>query len=381
MTLSQRLPPPSSSKTVAGLDHLRALAIILVFVYHYAIFDHPEWIRTIGSFGWSGVDLFFVLSGYLIGKQLLGEVARRQSIDLKAFYLKRFFRIIPAYAVVLACYFAIPGFREKPTIAPLWKFISFTQNFGLNLSTQRAFSHAWSLCIEEQFYLILPLMILTLAYFRIFRKSWWVLIILLVAGLLLRYWSLDHFVVPLKDDDDFGTAWYQYIYYPTYNRLDGLLAGIAIAAGVQFKSSFVEILLRYGNLLFGLGLLLFAGAWIFCSDQMSLSASVFGFPLIALAYGTLIMAGLSPSCIFLRTASPITSFIARISYSVYLSHKACIHLTQEALTHWGIATDTAATLLICVLSALAGGCLLHFAVERPFLRIRETVVFRKRAIT
>jgi peptidoglycan/LPS O-acetylase OafA/YrhL len=67
-----------------GLDHLRALAISYVFIYHYAVlFKHPAWLGPLANFGWSGVDLFFVLSGYLIGGQLLGRVAGGQEISIK----------------------------------------------------------------------------------------------------------------------------------------------------------------------------------------------------------------------------------------------------------------------------------------------------------
>ena len=82
--------PLGTSKHLAGLDHLRALAIIIVFVYHYtAMFGHPpglhEWL---GSWGWTGVDLFFVLSGYLIGGQLFAKLSRNQPISYGEFYLK-----------------------------------------------------------------------------------------------------------------------------------------------------------------------------------------------------------------------------------------------------------------------------------------------------
>src|ERR1043166_4950156 len=118
---------------IPALDHLRALAITLVFIYHYRLFPHPEWVDTIGSFGWTGVDLFFVLSGYLIAGQLFSQVHQYGRISLGDFYLKRFFRIIPAYLAVVAVYFSIPTFREVEALAPLWKFLTFTQNLGLDL--------------------------------------------------------------------------------------------------------------------------------------------------------------------------------------------------------------------------------------------------------
>ena len=146
----------TSSERLNGLDHLRALAIILVLMYHYRAFSHPDWIDTIGRFGWIGVDLFFVLSGFLISGQLFNNIKVFHNIHLKSFYIKRFFRIIPPYAFTLLLYFCIPVFREREALSPLWKFITFTQNYGLDVINKGTFSHAWSLCIEEQFYLVLP---------------------------------------------------------------------------------------------------------------------------------------------------------------------------------------------------------------------------------
>jgi peptidoglycan/LPS O-acetylase OafA/YrhL len=92
------------SHKLHGLDHLRAFAIIFVFFFHYGrLFPHPEWTNTISVFGWSGVDLFFVLSGYLIASQLFKKIATQNKISLKEFFVKRFFRIIPIYLLLLLC--------------------------------------------------------------------------------------------------------------------------------------------------------------------------------------------------------------------------------------------------------------------------------------
>src|SRR4051812_25820092 len=118
-----------SAKKIAGLDHLRALAISLVFLFHYRLFAHPAWVDDWCTFGWTGVDLFFVLSGYLISSQIFRSI-EKGSFSLQEFFIKRFFRILPAYWVVLALYFALPAFREWESLPPLWKFLTFTQNLG-----------------------------------------------------------------------------------------------------------------------------------------------------------------------------------------------------------------------------------------------------------
>ena len=98
-------------------------------------------------------DLFFVLSGYLITSQLLAEMDARKTVSLDRFYIKRAFRILPPFGFVLALYVFLPWAREKESLPPLWKLLTFTQNLGLDVANHRTFSHAWSLCIEEQFYL------------------------------------------------------------------------------------------------------------------------------------------------------------------------------------------------------------------------------------
>jgi peptidoglycan/LPS O-acetylase OafA/YrhL len=207
-----------------GLDHLRALAIIMVFIYHYGrLFPHPEWTNVMGKFGWTGVDLFFVLSGYLISSQLFSRLHKGREISVKKFYLKRFFRIIPVYLFIVAVYFCFPQVREREALAPIWKYLTFTQNYGLDLRRQGTFSHAWSLCIEEQFYFCLPLIFIGMQRLNLFRKGYRILIGFMIAGIVIRFLSYTHFITPLINTDDaVGIYWYKWIYYTL--RIAGLMA-------------------------------------------------------------------------------------------------------------------------------------------------------------
>lgn len=369
--------PSAPSKHLAGLDHLRALAVIIVVLYHYSLFGHPTCLyETIGNFGWTGVDLFFVLSGYLIGGQLLGKVARNQPVEYGTFYFKRFLRIIPAYLAVLILYFTIPSFTERSTLPPLWRFLTFTQNFGLNIQHTAAFSHAWSLCIEEQFYLILPLFVIGLAAIGSPRKAIvWCLPVIFFFGLAVRLFNWYQFIAPtlLPDHEGFGVAYYKWIYYFTFSRLDGLLAGVTLAAVVHFYPKTWQRITRHGNWILLIGLLLIAFAWwfVFHDRQYSFSGAIAGYPLISLAYGVLVLAALSPSCILYRYSSRFTRQIATLSYAIYLVHKQLIHLTHVAAHRLGFGDDSWALFIICILISLLGGWVLHWVVERPFLRLRD----------
>src|SRR5271163_1091894 len=126
-----------------GLDTLRALAIFLVVIFHLQGLL-PESLLPVASVGWIGVDLFFVLSGFLIGGQLLKPYLDGGRPRLSEFYRRRAYRILPAFFAVLLLYFAVPAWREAEGISAWWQFCSFTWNFNIDLPAHRAFSHVWS---------------------------------------------------------------------------------------------------------------------------------------------------------------------------------------------------------------------------------------------
>jgi peptidoglycan/LPS O-acetylase OafA/YrhL len=370
------LQTSAAAKRFSGLDHLRALAIVIVFVYHYSLFGHPPGLYDyLGSWGWTGVDLFFALSGYLIGGQLFARIARNEPVSYGEFYFKRSLRILPAYFVVLALYVAIPAFAERSHLPPLWRMITFTQNFGLDLTKEGAFSHAWSLCIEEQFYLLLPLLIIALGTRK---KAVWLLPVLFLLGFAIR--SVMWYEV-LPRQPNFGKAYYEFIYYPTWSRLDGLLAGVALSAFYYFQPATWQRLTRHGNRILLIALALVAGAWLIAHDdnQYTMQGAIFGYPAISIAYGALVLAALSPTSLLYRYSSKLTRFIATLSYSIYLTHKQLIHLTHEALHHYNIGDDTYTSFWISTAVALLGGWILHLLVEKPFLRLRDNWLARKKA--
>ena len=360
-----------------GLDHLRAIAIIYVFLFHYYILSggQPDWLPGFARFGWTGVDLFFVLSGFLISSQLFAEIKERQRISFKDFFLKRFFRIFPAFLFTLGLYFCFPFFREKESLPPLWKFLTFTQNLGLNIKSYGTFSHAWSLCVEEHFYLLMPLALILLLKFRLLKRSYWLLMLLLLAGLASRNYSFSQLYLPKNEEGNNWLHWYKYIYYPTYNRIDGLLAGVAIAGIYQFRPDFFGRISRYGNLLAVFGLAVLTGAYFLCYEQMRYTASVFGFPLIAVGYGCLALAAISRTSFLYKWNSKITAFIATLSYGIYLTHKGVIHMTHQLLSDFDM--DSNLMLLICMATCTGAAWLLHLAIEKPFMRLRRRIIGSK----
>jgi peptidoglycan/LPS O-acetylase OafA/YrhL len=368
------------SHKLHGLDHLRAFAILFVFLYHYGrLFPHPGWVNNISEFGWTGVDLFFVLSGYLIASQLFLKIARQNKISLKEFFTKRFFRIIPIYLVVVAVYFLFPFTHEREALAPLWKYLTFTQNIGLDVQSNGTFSHAWSLCIEEQFYLLFPLILILLIRFKILHKGFWLLIIMFLAGCMIRTYCYKNLVEVAGQDIDW-INWSKWIYYPTWSRLDGLLVGVTIAALLQFKANFSKKILQHENMLLITGLLIFAVTYFICSDAESFTASVFGFPLVDIGYGFIVLAALSPGSFLYRRKSFITAKIAALSYGIYLIHKIVIHVTQNQLAKFKVDDKSNSMFLICVVIVFITSLLLNEIIEKPFLKLRSKILLRKKNI-
>lgn len=360
-----------------GLDHLRALAILLVLLFHYLSFGHPQWANVFVDTGWTGVDLFFVLSGFLIASQLFAQIKKGKPVSLKEFFLKRLFRIIPVYLVVVAIYFCIPFFREKEALPPLWKFLTFTQNFGLDRGNYGTFSHAWSLCVEEHFYLFLPFTLVFLQYTNSFKKAYWIIILLFIAGFALRLYSWHYLYLPNVDSNTKIDYWAMYSYYPTYNRLDGLLIGVSIAGVYQFLPAFWQRIAKYGNWLILLGVVILALCFQFCSKLYEYNTSVYGYTFISIGYGFIVAGALSPVSFLYKWKSSITTLIATLSYGMYLSHKGIIHMTQVIFGDLGIDTNSNLMLILCVVLSIVGAWLLHLVIEKPFMKWRDVVLKKK----
>jgi peptidoglycan/LPS O-acetylase OafA/YrhL len=357
-----------SSYRLNGLDHLRAFAIVSVFFYHYgAVFEHhPAWMATTSQFGWSGVDLFFVLSGYLIGGALLRTVADGRQIAIRDFYVQRFLRIIPVYWVVLTLYFLFPVLIERSHLPPLWRFLTFTQNFNLSPAEGLAFSQVWSLCVEEHFYLVFPLLLGALSVRKWGKQAFLFAGALIVLGCLLRAYCWTRVQA--------GEArWYGTIYYPTYTHLDGLIVGVTIAGIFTFCPGIRDWMKRYSSGLLVGGVTTLCLAALICANQESFSSSVFGFPLIALGFGALVVAALSPDCFLYRKASFITRTIAILSYSIYLVHKIVIHVIQGQAGRLRLNVDGTPMFFLCVIATLLTAWVLYIAIERPFMILRDRI--------
>lgn len=359
-----------------GLDHLRAVAILLVALYHYGE-QIPAVFLPLVRIGWSGVDLFFVLSGYLIGYQLMKEVRATGRIGFRTFFIKRFFRIIPPYLVVVAFYFTMPdAWVEGEGLRSIWRYLTFTQNLGLDIQLYKSFSHAWSLCIEEQFYLLLPVIIATVYGLRLHRRAGWLLLALFAGVIALRYLIWHHRVAPLEGANPLLMIYtfYNTIYYPTYTRLDGLLIGVSLAALFAARPRGLEKALQYGNLYLAAGLALFFYMLVFNNQLVSYETALAGFPLIAIAYGLMVLSALCPTSVLYRVPSRVTFIIATVSYAFYLVHKQAFYTVKTLLAPQGFSPDHALVLALAFLLAFAVSILFRIVIERPCLNLRHRIL-------
>ena len=353
-----------------GLDTLRALAIAVVMVFHLNGVL-PDALGPVARYGWMGVDLFFVLSGYLIGSQLLKPVHDGRGVSLRDFYRNRAYRILPVYLVVLALYTVWPLWREAPGMSPLWEFLTFSENFFVHYATDHAFSHVWSLCVEGHFYLLLPVIVLAMSRRAAAWKTIAVLTFFVALGLAIRSYEYFHVLLPMgPDSDGFGVGYIERIYYPTYTRLDGLLAGVALALLRMYRPQWWSSLMKRSSWLLSGGVALMACTlWIF-ADRTSALGTVIGFPLMALALALLVMVAADRQCWFGRLRVPGARLVATLAYSLYLTHKEVAHLDERWLPKLMDARDWK-TVVVLIVSCLAVAAFFYVTIERPFLALRD----------
>ena len=359
-----------------GLDTLRSLAILSVIAFHtWGTFTETG--QGVARLGWMGVDLFFVLSGYLIGTQLLRPYLKGERPRFWDFYRRRLYRVLPAYLVVLALYFLWPMWRETPGISPLWQFLTFTENVFVDYAHNQAFSHVWSLCVEEHFYLLLPLIVALMMWKPSLVKTAGLLGGVVLMGICSRSFILLHTLRPLVERGEyFGVAYIEKIYYPTYTRLDGLLAGVTLALVKGFRPEWWEAVVQRGNSLLFAGTGLVGVAVWLLKDRMEsvygvpAVGTVIGFPVLSLGLGLVVASAVSSNGLLNTIRVPGAKLIAMLAYSLYLTHKEVLHLDDRYLR--AVAEKGGLEFFgVYAATSLAVAGALYLCVERPFMVLRD----------
>jgi len=350
------------------LDLVRSAAIVLVLLRHGERALHAAgepaqgFLQTIFMNSWVGVDLFFVLSGYLIAKHLLRIGAGDFPGDFLGRYLAmRVLRIVPAYyaVLVLVVIGAFPFFSVDPQLLParIGYHLLFLQDY-LPSNINVVF---WSLGVEEKFYLLAPLLIFALLRLR----SDWSRGALLALCFVLPIGFRTMAFLRLDETLDYAGFW-PIFRSPFHMTFDGLIVGVAIA--VAQHAGFVRQSPKIGLAVLGTGSAVFV-AWLASHDFMAvidLGDATLQPALIAILAGALTLGAVQLAGTPLPLAR-LFQHLARLSYSLYLIHFPLIPLALAMSATHGTLAFWSSYLGV----SLGGALLLHLAVERPFLRIKD----------
>ncbi len=349
---------------VLELDGIRGLAILLVVFFHYLVCaSHfvegtlPYVLIKLFAMGWSGVDLFFVLSGFLIGGILLDNQASENYFSV--FYLRRACRIFPIYGLLLGLYAVLKVTRwisYVPNTAwlfdpplPLWAYFLYLQNFFMAAADRfgaKALPMSWSLAVEEQFYLCLPFLIRYLPR----RRLPWVLGALILSAPLMR--------IAIVTGHPFSLGKLAaYVLLPC--RWDSLFLGVLGA--YAFRQERLKNLLRgQENVLWGVFAMFAAGAFLLMKMSrgfMSIPQIYFGYTWLALFYAWFILLALWSSNRPLKSflSSALLRQFGTISYAIYLFHtivNGVLHGAffgrEPSVSNWQEFAVTAAAFLLTI---------------------------------
>jgi len=359
--------PPASASHFPALDGLRAVAVLLV------LYDHApqvlgrdrgtmHWLWHGSAGAWIGVDLFFVLSGFLITTILLR--ARGQDGAFRRFWLRRALRIFPLAAFYLvalaACALVLPGFEHLREPAQFGFAVTYTTNvhvawFGWSAA---AFGILWSLSVEEHFYLGWPLLALRMA-----RRALVGLLLAVVVGVPCLRACLLPEVGPV------------HVYVATWCRCDTLAWGSLLA--LAFDSPWRDLVLRAGRWLWlpGTAWLAFVLGRPFAAVGPGTPPWFFvvGYSAIAVAFASWCAVAIEPPRGARWLGHQSLARIGRISYGLYVWHVLAAEFTTGLLGWAGVATTLETRTVVWLVVLAMGASASHRWLEAPCLRLKDRI--------
>lgn len=356
---------PANKSYYPALDGLRGIGCLLVVVYHNFPFIHQYLF-----FGWLAMDIFFVLSGFLITDILLNTFNEKNY--LKNFYARRILRVFPLYFTSLVLFLLVlPKVSGLPIqldyfVANQAWFWTFTQNWLLIFypsSSQFALNHLWSMAVEEQFYLLWPLLV---AFVRKPKILLAILAFILLGFILLRFWL---WINQVK-----GLAYYNFY---TFTRIDGICIGCMVALLQKINTQFLSKHMALIVMGFAAFNFIFYQVNLQNHDSYPYLALV-GFSTFSMIFGLLVYDIVNRQTQFFDHIFGISflKFLGRISYGTYIFHWPLYLLIKPFLVPWALLhLQTINAQLFASVTATLVSYLLGFLsyqyFELRFLRMKK----------
>jgi len=341
---------------IASIDGLRAIAVTAVVLYHLGI----SWIPG----GFLGVDLFFVISGYVITRLILDSINQSSALDLRAFYAARLRRIYPAFIFMVVCIIIFVGVWAPEAIKRFlsdlpyalsgtinWLLVARHQDYFETIGRPPLLQHTWSLAVELQFYLIWPIILLTiLKYFGKKNIARIALLIAIISGVTL-------FLVSLRLDQS-NAQQVSHIYFGTDTHSLGLFLGSALAVSWIPQNLSADIEKRAQDVVDAIGVVGLLGliASFLFIDETNASLYRLAFPLAGI-FGCLVLISLvHPASRFapLISSAPF-NWVGQRSYGIYIWHWVIFQVTRPSvdLTGQSWALYLARVLLVLALADIS----------------------------
>lgn len=317
---------------IPAIDGLRAIAVLAVMFYHLGF----SWIPG----GFLGVDLFFVISGYVITRLILDSIAQSGGLDLRKFYIARARRLLPALLFMIVTTTIAIGIWAPDTIKRLvtdipfsltgmmnWWLVYRQQDYFEAIGRPPLLQHTWSLAVETQFYLIWPLvLLLVLKYFGKKRIPFISLVIAASSGIAL-------FLVSLSLDSS-SSSKVSHIYFGTDTHSIGLFLGAALAVSWIPQNFTKTVSKKAQDFIDGFGFLGFAGiiSAFLLIDESKPTLYKIAFPLAGLCGAAIVMSIVHPASRFAPLLQhPVLLWIGERSYAIYLWHWVIFQVTRPNL--------------------------------------------------
>jgi len=338
------------------------MAVVLVMMRHFDFTSiaHTgnylyKGIQELQKIGWIGVDLFFVISGFLIGGLIFAELDKTQKFDIKRFFIRRAFKIYPSFYLLIVLTAIIFYFKKELNYKDLYAELFYFQNYHNGL-----WSHTWSLAVEEHFYILLPLLFYGFRPFSMRHNSKKVFIFLIGLIIIINLLKYSQRMDLLSEN---RVTFYSHL------RIDGLLFGVLLCYLYRYANKWIIWWSKYLSLpMFVLGLPIIYKIGI--EGIFSPSQFEYGYTLLYVYFGNLLLLLIYAERMLRNRFFYLPIKLGLYSYSIYLWHMPCKFWILGRANKY-IDLDYFLQLALYVISSFVVGIIFAKMVEMPFLKIRD----------